>query len=435
MTPISWRRLVLLVTACALVAVGAVVLLGSGSASAPTPATHQPSSPSATRTPTPSASELAAQRRRAELVAVLAAREKAVVDGDAALWRAQLTPTNSALAADEKVLFDNLQRIKMSRYSYTILVDQPGDTPDEESLHVELHERIAGFDERDVVRDGRLELVRRQGHWYIDLDRVSGDLWNLGPVQVVRQPGLLVIGRPGKHQPLSTFAASARAAMTVVERTATWPWPRRVVLEVPGSDTELSRIVGSDGSMMGVDTYAAMAWLEWGSRDEKSSPAPPPTRVAVNPKAFQDYDGVARRFVLAHELTHVATYSLGTSGVNLWLTEGFADAVADAEAPDWWLVRSVDQVTHGRLPRALPTQGDFEHQDTIDVAYAASWSLVRAVEEHWGRAATVQLYKTVAASTTYDDDQAMHEGLASVLHTDEAGLVRVWQGYLRAHRR
>ena len=156
--------------------------------------------------------------------------------------------------------------------------------------------------------------------------RVSAtDLWDYGPVEVVRRPHVLVLGSPSMLGTMHQVADGLHDAIPRV--SAVWGphWPRRVVAEVPATQRELGEITGDDAD---VAPLAALSSAEISSAPGR--PAPVGDRVSVNPRAWPSLDALGRRVVLTHELTHVA--SRGDTGAQTprWLQEGFADYVGFA---------------------------------------------------------------------------------------------------------
>ena len=94
-------------------------------------------------------------------------------------------------------------------------------------------------------------------------------------------------------------------------------WEGKLVVEVPGSEEALAAALGAEpGSYTDIAAVTA-------SVDGTITPDSE-VHVFVNPDVYDDLEPVGGQVVISHEATHLATDAPLTSGVPLWLLEGFA---------------------------------------------------------------------------------------------------------------
>jgi hypothetical protein len=162
----------------------------------------------------------------------------------------------------------------------------------------------------------------------------------------------------------------------------------------------------------------------------------PADRIIVNPDAFGLLGALGKQVVLTHETTHVATRADTDAATPLWLSEGYADWVGylgsgrtPAEAaPE--LERAVGE---GRLPAALPADGDFGFTGDatrLARAYEGSWMACRMIADRWGEHRLGEFYRAVGAHRTRAG--AVEDALKDVLGTTVQDFTARWREYLRA---
>jgi hypothetical protein len=242
-------------------------------------------------------------------------------------------------------------------------------------------------------------------------------LWLLAPLTVERGRGVLVMaaGHGGGEELLAT-AEEARAAV----RDVLPGWHGAVVVEVPRSEPQLDRLLGSHRG-----TYGAIAAVT--STADGSDRGAAPERVFVNPGLYQRLGPNGRRIVLTHEVTHVAT-GAATAATPMWLMEGFADYVAFAD------VDLPVSVTAGRIlrrvavhgpPRSLPRAADFSlRRSALGATYEAAWLACRLLARTYGEQALVDFYN--ASVSRQSTAEAFRE-----LGTTRGAFTAAWRSYLR----
>ena len=161
--------------------------------------------------------------RRAGIGDLLERRGRAVRDHDKAAFLALIDPTAEQFRVEQGQLFDRLEAVPLSDWSYEFAGDGPA-LPKDRAVQlpkgstiarVRLDYRLTGSDS-PVEREQYLTLVPRGGQWLIagndDADTsgltTEADIWDLGPVRVVRGKASLVLGdAPAKE--LRRLAAEA----------------------------------------------------------------------------------------------------------------------------------------------------------------------------------------------------------------------------------
>ncbi|MFF4847712.1 hypothetical protein [Streptomyces sp. NPDC001194] len=297
------------------------------------------------------------------------------------------------------------------------------------TARAELRYRLTGYDAAPAG-SAREVLLSRDGadggDWRVTGDRAAPgappQLWDQGPVQVVKGAHALVLGVGRSPQTLSEVAAEAERAVPAA--SAAWPkaWAGRVVVLVPGSLERMAQLLGRPAA-----EYRGMGAVTTGRVGASAGPA---DRVVVNPEGWAELSAAGRGVVLTHEVTHVATRAATTARTPLWLSEGFADwaayrggaTTAQEGAPA--LGRAVRA---GQLPAALPADGAFAFggdPEALARAYEGAWLACRLIAAKWGDATLVRLY-----------ERAGREPLATALEEtvggDPSGLTLAWQASLR----
>jgi hypothetical protein len=434
------RRLGLLLAAVPVIAVA----LADGVIAARTASTHHPVPP-ATRSHR-GAPVAEAVQRATEIRALLADRSAAVLHHDRAGFLATVDPAQQSLVAAQAREYAAIAAVPLASWSYEL--DVTGAAPPSPRSakygattwaprRVTLHYAIRGFDRAPTSLSQYPTFVRRGGRWYIasfnDFARAGRrsdvDIWDFGPVRVVRAHGVLVLGHPQSLALMHQVAQEASAAIPRV--TAVWgrDWQRRVVVLVPTTQKELSAVVGDSGDLSQI---AAVASAE--VQDCPGPPNPVGNRVAVNPRNWGKLSALGRRVVLVHELTHVATRAVTGSCTPTWLVEGFADYVGyrGSGVPTSVVAQELAaDVRAGRVPHRLPRDAEFAGGNKrLPQAYEGAWMAARLIASRWGQATLVRFYKAVGTAPA-SPSVAVADGFSSVLHTTMRSFVAAWRAYLR----
>jgi hypothetical protein len=288
---------------------------------------------------------------------------------------------------------------------------------------VDLTWRFDGFD-RDPVHEEVLVGFEESGSRVGITSFGGGDrrspLWLSGPVEVRRSHQALVLASTPADADL--VAGRADAAVPVV-RDVLPQWRGKLVVEVPGSEADLDAALAADPG-----TYANIAAVT-ASVDGTLTPSSE-VHVFVNPEVYDDLEPVGGQVVMSHEATHLATGAPLTTGVPLWLLEGFADYVAlhDVDLPITTTAgQIIQQVKRGGVPDHLPGQAEFDENAThLGASYESAWVACLVLAESGGQDALVRLYEQVTRGQPLDAQLRRLFGLT------ESELTARWRQRLQA---
>jgi hypothetical protein len=312
-------------------------------------------------------------------------------------------------------MFGNLADVPLAAWSYRVVrtgafplppAASSADNARRTAVEVRLSYRLAGYDTQPVVSTAYLTLSQRAGRWYVAADddgapsghRTAVQLWDQGPVRVVRGAHSLVLGLAAPDV-LRGYAADADQAVPQVTHAWGSGWPGKVVVEAPATLDQLAALLGASA-----DGYRDIAAVTTGELGANANA--PADRVLINPSAFAELSAFGRQVVLTHETTHVATRLSTTAHTPLWLSEGIADWVAYRDAgrtaPEIAPELAAD-VRAGRTPKALPTAADFRSTGAgLPQAYEGGWLACRLIADQWSPATLTAFYRAVAGGGTLD---------------------------------
>ncbi|MFI7353444.1 hypothetical protein ACIBTP_05770 [Streptomyces avidinii] len=294
------------------------------------------------------------------------------------------------------------------------------------TVRAQLRYRLGGYDAAPVGSAREVRVAREGGRW-----RVTGDgaapgalpqLWDQGPVEVVRGAHSLVLGAGQDAGTLSAIAAEADRAVPAVSGAWPHPWAGRAVVLVPGSLERMAQLLGRPAA-----EYRGMGAVTTGRVGAAPAPA---DRVVVNPEGWAELSPEGRRVILTHEVTHVATRAATTATTPLWLSEGFADWAAyrgSPATPEQAAPALAGAVRRGDVPGELPRAEDFAFggdPEALARAYEGAWLACRTVAGRWGEAALVDLYGRAGR-------EPWPVAVRGALGVDPEGLTKDWQEALR----
>lgn len=377
---------------------------------------------------------------------LLQRRAHAMVDRDAAEFRATLDPAAGGFRQSQLAGFRNAARVRFAswRYDWSPRAHAPlpaGLRPHligaRRVLPAEIveHYRIAGFDRRPTAVPQSAVFVEWGNRWSIAsvvAGHVDGrpqpvDPWALGPVRVVRTPQALVLGPPSKLTTMHQVAALSDAAVQRV--TAVWGtgWSRRAVFEVPATQHQLALEAGVRGNL------APIAALTSAEVHESGRPDPVGDRVVLNPRNWPRLSPAGRLIVLSHELTHVASRPDTGSAMPTWLSEGLAEYVGFRDSGVSIRLAAAAlarRIAADGLPSRLPADADFGTGSwLLTVAYQEGWLACLAIADSWGTDSLVRFYRAVGTSDA-SSARAVELALHRVLHIDRTGLLQRWRAEL-----
>jgi hypothetical protein len=431
--PRRTRRIALAV-AVGLVAGTAYVGL-RGAVSDDTPA-GPPSSPTTSSAGTDAQ---AGVRRAATGGALLQRLAGAITAGDRARYDAVLDPDAPGFAAQAGQVFDNLRALPVANLVMRYVSDDPDALPAARRrqiggtaawvAQVEVSWRLKDYDQQPIRLTVPVTLVTRAGTTYVasfnDLVRPGQrrPFWLLGRLDVVRGERSLVISSDPKAD-VREYARVVDQAIDDVSEVWGAKWSRRVVLYLPGTQSQMEYILGARQNSYG--QIAAVTTAEAAERVPGV-----PVRIVVNPNLFAMLGVQGRRIVLTHETTHVASNATA-SAVPLWLAEGFADYVAftTVNVSTSSAARELFKaVRAGTGPKALPEPAAFAaSSNKLAIAYESSWLACRLIATEYGRSKLVDFYRTVH---TGNPTTGLRDAFRTKLGTTQDKFVSDWLRYLQ----
>jgi hypothetical protein len=388
--------------------------------------------------------------RNQALHALLDERSRAVLTRDAAAWLATVDPAAGDFAARQAVVFENLAPVPLQAWRYELAGNGPAlssgrrvelAAEDAWVVRVVLVYRLQNSGSGAVRREQYLTVVQRNGRLLIAGDRdgrTAVDLWDLGPVHVLRSARSLLIGT-ADDAALAAYAGPIDRAAGHVDEVWGADWPRTVVVMVPRDQTQMAALLARDSG--GLDQIAAVTTGEIGLDTAATSA----DRIILNPDGFAKLGPTGSDVVLTHEITHVATRATTTTAVPIWLSEGFADYVAylpTGLTPQQIARDVLSLVPQGTAPTSLPESDDFDAAVTdIAPAYSSAWLAVHLIAERYGQGRLLDFYRAVANGGGTASSAAPSAGpgkstasqgsvdtaFASVLGTDQARFVADWR--------
>ncbi|MGI5168651.1 hypothetical protein ACQEU3_30320 [Spirillospora sp. CA-253888] len=405
--------------AVALAAAGAAACLAAGLGLAAASPDSSPPPTAGAPAPAPAS---ALDRRAAETV--LANRARAVRDRDRTAFLATVATAPAAFQQEQAGLFDNLRKLPLDGWRERVAGVENGDTPGAVTVRVALSYRLTGYDRAPVTRTRYLAFAPRAGTWVISGTPARGpgdtEMWDGGPVTVVRGRSSLVIGdAPGPAE----IARRVDRAVPAVSAVTGTGWARRAVVLAPADAARAAALAGPGRDLTDIAALAVAAG---------DAPAGGGDRIIVSPGTFARLNALGREVVLTHELTHVATGGARDGRTPVWLIEGLADYVGyrgtevGVRAAAGELAR---EVAGGRTPAALPGPEAFEGgSGRLAQSYQESWLACRLIAERYGEATLLRLYR---AAGRMSEDAA----LRSVLGVDRARFTSLWRDHLRRELR
>lgn len=364
--------------------------------------------------------------RKQEVDAVLVRRATAVLKGDPKTFLATVDPKQDELVARQRLLFVNLRKFGFSSLKY---FTADGFNPVERlvakygagtfSTRVMMRYQIAGLDPKPVQTDLGYSFVKRSGKWLlVDDESIDETLsadghrqpWDFQEVQLARR-GKVVVVVDKKEAALGKKIAKVSAtAVESVRRHWKRSW-NGAVLVVAMPENRVMATVWTTGSGQGWTIAAKAVTLFEGEQLGKPAGAPIGSRIVINPALRKQLD----KDLLVHEMTHVATSTLGVKAP-VWIVEGLAEYVrcrAIEDDPHWTVDPYRKTVRTKYLPKlkALPDPNVF--YSDADRAYGTSWWFVEYLASKLGEKGLASLYADLAQHGTVDTIINKHTGMTT----------------------
>jgi hypothetical protein len=357
---------------------------------------------------------------------VLDRRTAALAAGDKDGYLATVDPQAPAAFRDAQARsFDGLRSVPITGYKLTARLDDSGDlAPEADRFLPETRAtyRLEGYDDIDAVDTLWLTFVRRDGRWYVgDDDDVAAvgldtarNLWDYGPVRVLRTDHFLVLSHPDKAGRADELAAMAEEAHAAFRRSWQQPWSGRIPMVVPSSTDQLEEMLQST-----IDLDKFVAFVSYGSvRDVDYRTTAP--RLFVQDATFSRNSRTYQVQTLVHELVHAATAGRTGPFIPVWLQEGLAEWLARGRPADARSPRGGD----GTAPRAYEFATG--SQDDIVRAYAEARTLTAALSR---RASPVDVFRALSEVRVApgEEDHHVDAALRRVAGVGTAELEAQWR--------
>ena len=351
--------------------------------------------------------------------------EDAVAAGDHDTAVGLAPPSEPAAAALLGAVVDNAAALRVRDFTLRYVDETSGTSEDGRwDAAVDMSWRFAGFDQVPVREEVLVSFASDADGGGVRIAGFGGGdrrspVWLSGLVQVRRTAQTLVLVA-GDAASADGYAERATRAVPVVRRVLP-DWPGRLVVEVPESEAALDQALAADPG-----TYANIAAVS-ASVDGTLTPDSP-VHVFVNPSLYGSLEPTGAQVVLSHEAAHVATGAPLSTGIPLWLLEGFADYVALRDVPlpiTTTAGQIIAQVNRNGPPAQLPGAAEFDERAThLGAAYESAWIACALLAERRGQAALVRLYQRVRAGS------GMEPALREVFGLTEEQLTRLWRARL-----
>jgi len=373
-----------------------------------------------------------------ELPRLLAKRARAVLRGDRAAFLATVDKRQKAFYKGQATLSANMRTVPFSTLIYKI-TDRRTSTRLRRHYHadqaiqaqVQASYQLRGQDASPVLARHSYTFVLTRSVWRIagpgdssQRRRDDTEIWDAGPVRTVHSARTLIVFHPGQGLLAGRLLRVADRAYAQVGAAWTGHWERKAVILVPKDEREAERLVGArDLSRVAA---VASSSVESGATERVLG-----NRIVVNTDNVARYNGLNLQVLITHEMTHVATRTLG-DGVPLLLVEGFADWAALKPLGYPFAVTRPNlarAVREGRFDGTLPGDGEFRDEDAA-VAYDEGSAFCLWVADTYGAGRLRALYRGFKGSDPTGTTE-LDRGLRRVLHVSLKKAQGRWAAWVR----
>lgn len=338
---------------------------------------------------------------------VLQERARGVLNGDRRAFDATMSFAPAAFRASKDTWFSRMRALPLGLYSlsfdpngYQDLAGALSVRPAGDEVHVAtVLEQIAlkPYDATPSSEDLFLTVVRRGGTWSIvsdsDLDSIGlqsfRNVWDFAPVGQIARNGVLVLYQ-GDRTTAQRILTATLAAITY--DNTHWPlrWPGRIVMIIPRSTGELSRILQTT-----FDLGPFVAFTASSESRSKGQYRLTGNRVYVQPGTFFSTPVSYQQDTLSHELLHVATRGYAGAFTPSWMDEGDAQDYGQRQQPALVDVRA--RIANHTFTGLLPEDFEFSlgSDDDIHNSYEEASSFVLYLISRFGKNAGANLYRAL----------------------------------------
>jgi hypothetical protein len=376
-----------------------------------------------------------------DLPKLLAKRAKAVLDDDRTAFMATVDKRQKGFYTEQATVFARMRTVPFSDFSYHLgsslrprgSLKRRYAAAQVYQAQVEARFRFRGQDASPVIgRDSFTFVLTTASGW-----RIAGpgdrqmrghddvEIWDGGQVRSARSARTLIVYHPGQEQLAARLLRAADRAYGQVAAAWTGRWERKAVILVPRDQNEAERLVGArDLSRVAA---VASSSVESGQAERVLG-----NRIVVNTTNVVRYDALNLQVLVTHEMTHVATRTLG-DGVPLVLVEGFADwaALKPVGLPLALTRPALDaRVDAGRFDGALPSDAELRSGDAA-LAYDEGSSFCLWVDETYGVGKLQALYRQFKGSYSPGPIE-LDRGFRRVLGISARTAESRWAAWVRA---
>jgi hypothetical protein len=371
---------------------------------------------------------------RVELRALLDKRARAVLGDDRAAFLATVDKGQKRFYRQQGTLFRAMRTVPFSAFDYEITrletsLPPPRGYKDNQAYQaqVETRYRFESQDDSPVLARDSFTFVKTRSGWRIAGPGDAGmrrrddvEIWDGGPVKTVRSARTLIVYHAGQETLAGRLLRAADRAYAQVRAAWTGQWERKAVILVPSDQAEAEELVGAH-DLSRVAAVASSS-VESGNVERVLG-----NRIVVNSSNVARYDNLNLQVLVTHEMTHVATRTLG-DGVPLLLVEGFADYAALKP------VRLPFEVTHQALARRsfdgrLPRDDEFRRRNA-PVAYDEGSAFCQWVALIYGSRKLQALYREFQGSDS-PGSRELDRGFRKVLRASYRTAERRWAAWVR----
>lgn len=345
-----------------------------------------------------------------EIENVLSARARGLLRGSLAQFLASTDPENAKLVQRDGQLFANFRKLGVRQLDYQLSADftperRPKLGATAKAYRLGALVQIGGIDPVPRYSQVGYTFAIRGGRWLLvdDDDTVAADRdgsyepWELGPIEVARGRGVLVVSAPGEGSNGRRLVREAEAAMPAVQAaTRRAPAGVLVVALADRRSFPQTSIGGKPATGIAMPNYVMNADLT--GYDVSGS------RVVINPSKRKTIE----RDVLGHEFTHAAMAPLGGNAPT-WLVEGYGEYVerqlARPGGERQWVADERRRLRRTAIRSLTVPPADDVFYAKAD-NYGVGWLIVEYLVNKYGATEFIALYADLAAGR---DDPAAHD--------------------------
>jgi hypothetical protein len=373
-----------------------------------------------------------------ELPRLLDQRARAVLGGDRAAFLATVDRRQKEFYRKQAALYASMRTVPFKTLAYKI-TDQATRTGLRRRYHadqvvqvqVQTRYQFRGQDASPVLARHSYTFVLTRSVWRIagpgdssQRRRDDTEIWDSGPVRTVRSTRTLILLHPGQEALARRLLRVADRAYAQVGAAWTGRWERKAVILVPKDEREAEELVGARD-------LARVAAVASSSVESGASERVLGNRIVVNTDNVARYNDLNLQVLITHEMTHVATRTLG-DGVPLLLVEGFADWAALKPLGYPFAVTRPNlarAVREGRFDGTLPGDGQFRDEDAA-VAYDEGSAFCLWVADTYGAGKLQALYREFKGSDPTGTTE-LDRGFRRVLHLSRKQAQDRWAAWVR----